>query len=81
MVFVLNTPVSQMPSKTELLQRYEQMREQPTTQQVGSSAAPTPSPLPLPLPLSLPLALPLPLPLPLTRCRSSGSSTSPRASR
>ena len=33
-VFVLNTPVSQMPSKTELLQRYEQMREQPTTQQV-----------------------------------------------
>ena len=52
MVFVLNTPVSQMPSKTELLQRYEQMREQPTTQQVGPSAAPTPSPLPLPLPLT-----------------------------
>ena len=32
-VFVLNTPVGKLPSKTELLRYYEQMREQPTTLQ------------------------------------------------
>ena len=49
-VFVLNTPLSKLPSKTELLRYYEQMREQPATLQVGPTPTPTPTPSPTPTP-------------------------------